>query len=170
MGLEEALFPSAFCQTTKEIEEERRLLYVAITRSMERCYLMNARQRFRNGQVNFTTPSRFIKEIDHQFILNTDGAPTIRKSTITATRSTSISTHTSGHTHLTPTTGMQTKGKKKAIRSEWAKDDRVNHRVFGNGTVLEVYRENDNDKIDIVFDGGVGKKTLLVTYAKLTRL
>mgnify|MGYP002514646056 CR=1 FL=1 len=170
VGLEEALFPSAFCQTTKEIEEERRLLYVAITRSMERCYLMNARQRFRNGQVNFTTPSRFIKEIDHQFILNTDGTPTIRKSTITATRSTSISTHTSGHTHLTPTTGMQTKGKKKAIRSEWAKDDRVNHRVFGNGTVLEVYRENDNDKIDIVFDGGVGKKTLLVTYAKLTRL
>ena len=61
------------------------------------------------------------------------------------------------------------RAKKRAIRSEWAKDDRVNHRVFGNGTVLAVYRENDNDKIDIQFDA-VGKKTLLVTYAKLERI
>ena len=94
----------------------------------------------------------------------------MRKSTASTTRSNSFTANTSGYTHLTPTTGMQTKGKKKAIRSEWAKNDRVNHRVFGNGTVLEVYRENDNDKIDILFDGGVGKKTLLVTYAKLTRI
>jgi DNA helicase-2/ATP-dependent DNA helicase PcrA len=57
VGLEENLFPSAFCQTVREIEEERRLLYVAITRSMERCFLTNAKQRFRNGQVAFTTPS-----------------------------------------------------------------------------------------------------------------
>lgn len=168
VGLEEALFPSAFCQTVKEIEEERRLLYVAITRSMEHCYLMNARQRFRNGQVAFTTPSRFIKEIDHQFILNMDSQPTIRK-TSSARGSSAVPMATPHRSNLTPTTGVQEKGKKRAIRSEWAKDDRVNHRVFGNGTVLAVYRENDNDKIDIQFDA-VGKKTLLVTYAKLERI
>jgi hypothetical protein len=43
------------------------------------------------------------------------------------------------------------------------------HRVFGKGTVLEVYRENDNEKIDILFDE-VGKKTLLLTYAKLEKV
>lgn len=163
VGMEENLFPSAFSQTLREIEEERRLLYVAITRSMDRCFLMNARQRFRNGQVTFTTPSRFLKEIDRQFVLNTDEvvhrpAPKREIPTITPT-----------YSHLTPTTGAKEKSKRKTIRSEWAKDDRVMHRVFGAGTVLDVYRENDNDKIDIQFDE-VGKKTLLVAYAKLERL
>lgn len=163
VGMEENLFPSAFSQTLREIEEERRLLYVAITRSMDRCFLMNARQRFRNGQVTFTTPSRFLKEIDRQFVLNTDEvvhrpAPKREIPTITPT-----------YSHLTPTTGAKEKSKRKTIRSEWAKDDRVLHRVFGAGTVLDVYRENDNDKIDIQFDE-VGKKTLLVAYAKLERL
>ena len=65
--------------------------------------------------------------------------------------------------------GEEKKSKKKAIRSEWAKDDCVMHRVFGKGTVLEVYRENDNEKIDILFEA-VGKKTLLLTYAKLEKI
>lgn len=163
VGMEENLFPSAFSQTLREIEEERRLLYVAITRSMDRCFLMNARQRFRNGQVTFTTPSRFLKEIDRQFVLNTDEVvhrPAPKKE---------IPTITPTYSHLTPTTGAKEKSKRKTIRSAWAKDDRVLHRVFGAGTVLDVYRENDNDKIDIQFDE-VGKKTLLVTYAKLERL
>ncbi len=163
VGLEENLFPSAFCQSLREIEEERRLLYVAITRSMERCYLMNAKQRFRNGQITFTTPSRFLKDIDRQFLLSQDGET---RRPQPATPAFSIA-HSSAH--LTPTTGMKEKSKKKTIRSEWQKDDRVAHRVFGAGTVLDVYRENDNDKIDILFDQ-VGKKTLLVTYAKLERL
>ncbi len=170
VGMEENLFPSAFCQTAREIEEERRLLYVAITRSMERCYMMWARQRFRNGQVTFTTPSRFLKDIDGQFILQTDGSKSARKPIPSARKEMSSSIHSvSANVHLTRTTGLQEKGKKKVIRSEWKKDDRVNHRVFGNGTVLAVYRENDNDKIDIQFDK-VGKKTLLVTYAKLERI
>jgi DNA helicase-2/ATP-dependent DNA helicase PcrA len=163
VGMEEGLFPSAFCQSAHEIEEERRLLYVAITRSMERCYLMNAKQRFRNGQVMFTTPSRFLKDIDRQFVLNQDDVAR-RPSSVS-----SVSATKSSHSHLTPATGAKEKSKKKAIRSEWSKDDLVMHRVFGAGTVLEIYRENDNDKIDILFDG-VGKKTLLVTYAKLERL
>jgi hypothetical protein len=58
---------------------------------------------------------------------------------------------------------------RKEVRSEWKKNDRVEHKVFGVGVVLDVYRENDNDKIDILFDN-VGRKTLLLTYAKLTRI
>lgn len=164
VGMEENLFPSAFCQSAREIEEERRLLYVAITRSMERCFLMNAKQRFRNGQVTFTTPSRFLKDIDQQFVLNKDAV-----SSRPLPKAPSMPMVSAGHAHLTPTTGAKEKSKKKTIRSEWQKDDRVLHRVFGAGTVLEVYRENDNDKIDILFDQ-VGKKTLLVTYAKLERI
>lgn len=168
VGLEENLFPSAFCQTVREIEEERRLLYVAITRSMERCHLTNAKQRFRNGQVTFTTPSRFLKDIDRQFVLSID---TTSPSHISARPSTLApsSPIMASRPHLTATTGAKEKGKKKVIRSSWSKDDRVMHRVFGAGTVLDVYRENDNDKIDILFEQ-VGKKTLLITYAKLERI
>lgn len=165
VGLEENLFPSAFCQTQREIEEERRLLYVAITRSMEYCHFMYAKQRFRNGQVAFTTPSRFLKEIDRQFVLNTDTAQPSRP--LSARSSSIVSSPLSSN--LTPTTGAKAKGKKKAIRSEWVKGDCVMHRVFGKGTVLDVYRENDNEKIDILFNE-VGKKTLLLTYAKLERI
>ena len=71
VGLEENLFPSQFCQAPKEIEEERRLLYVAITRAMERCYMTNARQRFRNGQTVFSSPSRFLKDIDTCYVQQT---------------------------------------------------------------------------------------------------
>ena len=163
VGLEENLFPSVFCQSVREIEEERRLFYVAITRSMERCYLTNAKQRFHNGQLVFSTPSRFLKDIDRQFILNKDEI--VRRPSPIMTPTIASPTHS----RLTPTTGAKEKTKKKTIRSEWQQNDRVTHRVFGAGTVLEVYRENDNDKIDIQFDQ-VGKKTLLVTYAKLERL
>ena len=64
--------------------------------------------------------------------------------------------------------GGSTAKTRKEVRSEWKKQDRVMHKVFGAGVVLDVYHENDNDKIDIQFDT-VGKKTLLLTYAKLTR-
>jgi DNA helicase-2/ATP-dependent DNA helicase PcrA len=131
---------------------------------MERCFLLNAKQRFRNGQVTFTTPSRFLKDIDQQFVLNKDAV-----SSRPLPKAPSMPMVSAGHAHLTPTTGAKEKSKKKTIRSEWQKDDRVLHRVFGAGTVFEVYRENDNDKIDILFDQ-VGKKTLLVTYAKLERI
>lgn len=169
VGLEENLFPSAFSQTQREIEEERRLLYVAITRSMEHCHLMNARQRFRNGQTTFTTPSRFIKEIDKQFVLNTDTMSRPMSSANSHPFREGLGVGSPTSSRLTPTTGAKEKSKKKAIRSEWAKDDCVMHRVFGKGTVLEVYRENDNEKIDILFDE-VGKKTLLLTYAKLEKI
>ena len=169
VGLEEGLFPSAFSMTAREIEEERRLLYVAITRSMEHCHLMNAKQRFRNGQTTFTTPSRFLKEIDRQFVLNTDTMPRPMSSANAHPFREGVGVGSLTSSRLTPTTGAKEKSKKKALRSEWAKDDRVMHRVFGQGTVLEVYRENDNEKIDIQFDT-VGKKTLLLTYAKLERV
>ena len=169
VGLEEGLFPSAFSMTAREIEEERRLLYVAITRSMEHCHLMNAKQRFRNGQTTFTTPSRFLKEIDRQFVLNTDTMPRPMSSANSHPFREGVGVGSLTSSRLTPTTGAKEKSKKKALRSEWAKDDRVMHRVFGQGTVLEVYRENDNEKIDIQFDT-VGKKTLLLTYAKLERV
>ena len=172
VGLEENLFPSQFCQAPKEIEEERRLLYVAITRAMERCYLTYARQRFRNGQTQFSSPSRFLKDIDTCYVQQTQ---TMSMSTPQPSRvqptTTIMSSSTSSNSKLKSVSkqvGGNTSKTRKEVRSEWKKQDRVVHKVFGAGLVLDVYHENDNDKIDIQFDN-VGKKTLLLTYAKLTR-
>ena len=166
VGMEENLFPSQFCVKPSEIEEERRLLYVAITRAMERCQLSYARQRFRHGQVAFSSPSRFLKDIDRQYFEisrrpvenKTTGIPTFRPIAPPSAFSVPAS--------ASPVTNHQS-----PLSSDWKTGDRVSHRVFGEGTVVRVYRDEitENDKIEIKFDTA-GTKTLLLTHARLERV
>ena len=73
VGLEENIFPSPIAAASmRELEEERRLLYVAITRAEKHCILTNAKNRFRYGKVEFDNPSRFLHEIDPKLIENDD--------------------------------------------------------------------------------------------------
>ena len=171
-GLEENLFPSQFCTKPQEIEEERRLLYVAITRAMERCFLSFARQRFRNGQMAFNSPSRFLNDIDRQFFRLERQAPkpqtynSVPKSAVSIQPSV-VRIQTSAFSHQPSAVSHQT----FAVPSSWKEGDRVNHRVFGDGTVQRVYHDEvtENDKIEINFDKQ-GTKTLLLTHAKLERI
>ena len=79
VGLEENIFPSPMCvNSMRELEEERRLLYVAITRAEKHCILTCAQNRFRYGRMEFDTPSRFIRDIDPS-LLYVDSANTIFK-------------------------------------------------------------------------------------------
>ena len=161
VGLEEQLFPSQFCIKPSEIEEERRLLYVAITRAEEQCYLSFARQRFRNGSFTFNSPSRFLQDIDRQYFeMTRPVAPKIQ------TTPTTPIIRNIPSSPKTPVSGATT----SLTNAAWKPDDRVSHRVFGVGTVLRVYRDEvtENDKIEIRFDTQ-GAKTLLLTHAKLER-
>ena len=186
VGLEENLFPSPFCETEKEMEEERRLLYVAITRAEQQCFITYANQRWKNGQPTFNAPSRFIRDIDPQYITRGSSVPTMMPPWIEQPRTprTMMSHPTTRPTEqlrqatVTPPARPATlKAVKQlpkqpmpdAVISEWKEGDRIAHKVFGKGTVKCVYKENDNEKIDIVFDDK-GKKTLLLTYAKLERI
>ena len=173
VGLEENLFPSPFCQNESELEEERRLLYVAITRAEQECYLTYASQRWKNGQVNFSNPSRFLKDIDRQYIQQLS-APSAEpspweRSAVSYQPSAVSYQPTVSPRNLKPTTGIRQKTEQQAVASEWNKGDRIDHKVFGKGTVQRVYRENENDKIEIDFDDK-GMKTLLLAYAKLNRI
>jgi DNA helicase-2/ATP-dependent DNA helicase PcrA len=161
VGMEENLFPSQFCTSPHEIEEERRLLYVAITRAMDECCLSFARQRFRNGSVTFASPSRFLNDIDREFFevnRKPAAAPMPERSDFRPAMP------------ARPVTPVRAEAA-GAMAKEWKKDDRVAHRVFGQGTVLRVYRDEmtENDKIEIHFDTQ-GTKTLLLTHAKLERI
>ena len=174
VGLEENLFPSQFCVKPSEIEEERRLLYVAITRAMERCYLSFARQRFRNGQIAFNSPSRFLKDIDRQYMEMSRPASPDRIQTAVRPQ-TEYRPHYTVNPSVSPESGLSAMRSVSAAVSPqsglFAPDDRVTHRVFGLGTVVRVYRDEvtENDKIEIRFDTQ-GTKTLLLTHAKLEKV
>ena len=178
VGMEENLFPSQFAVRPQEIEEERRLLYVAITRAMEQCYISFARQRFRNGSFAFNSPSRFLNDIDRQFFeLSRPSAPVAP--TIPRVSGTPSFTSSTRLTKVTPasTPSLSGEGRGEAslplqgeLEGVWHPGDRVSHRVFGIGTVTRVYRDEvtENDKIEISFDTQ-GTKTLLLSHAKLDR-
>ena len=157
VGLEENLFPSQFAVKPSEVEEERRLLYVAITRAMEQCYLSFAKQRFRNGSFSFASQSRFFNDIDRRF-MGVERAAVPKVQSVPNIPIIQSAPKTPVRQEQTP------------ITSSWKAGDRVSHRVFGQGTVMRVYRDEvtENDKIEIAFDTQ-GTKTLLLTHAKLER-
>ncbi len=81
VGLEEELFPNQCAQTSpREMEEERRLFYVAITRAKDYCFLTHAKTRFHYGTTDYHEPSRFIKEIDERYLLGNGGARVAQRS------------------------------------------------------------------------------------------
>lgn len=179
-GMEENLFPSQFCTKPGEIEEERRLLYVAITRAMERCYLSYARQRFRNGQMAFNSPSRFLNDIDRQYmeVEKQRSVPFggtrplldgfLRTPSQKNAPEREYSLPERGERKVVCVSGLTAEG---GLSAAWKGGERVMHRVFGDGTVVRVYRDEvtENDKIEINFDTR-GTKTLLLTHAKLEKI
>ena len=178
-GLENGVFPSKHdLEDLRGLEEERRLFYVAITRAMERCYLCYAKRRFVNGDSRPQTRSMFLNDIDRQYIKSSYAYDTYNEvkphwsfnypSTAAFSQSQQIpSTPTIPVRPVTPVSGATS----EIASSVWKAGERVTHRVFGEGTVVRVYRDEvtENDKIEIHFDKQ-GTKTLLLTHAKLERI
>ena len=176
VGMEENLFPSQMSVRPQEIEEERRLLYVAITRAMEQCHLSFAQQRFRNGKTEFSSPSRFLSEIDRNCIYinaprynytytNMYGAPRVESTPP------KVSPSAPAHSSVVIPPRRHISAAKSDALSQYKEGDCVSHRTFGIGTVVRAYTDPDsgNDKIEIRFDQH-GTKTLLLTYAKLAKI
>ena len=186
VGMEEELFPSPFSvENERELEEERRLFYVAITRAEELCFISYAKSRFRNGKTNFSNPSRFIKDIDEQFLdlpaehkikqsRNGDWDDDLenerrhfQSSSFKEKKSfNSISELPIIPKRLIklPTSGYE--NKTPLHNSSIPVGVFVKHAVFGIGKVLETSISNGNEKVDIDF-GEKGVKSLLLKFAKL---
>jgi DNA helicase-2/ATP-dependent DNA helicase PcrA len=189
-GLEEGLFPNPNTSFDDfSIEEERRLLYVGITRAMKKCFLTYAKSRLKYGDYASAMPSRFLEEVkesDSTEMITSYGTP------ISALRSGRSSfdndfVSTSRVFNGTPTIGNRTFGTKKfgSSRSSYAQDDapddysqvesssnglrkgaRVLHEIFGEGRVLELSGKGDNAKAVVSFDNA-GRKNLMLKFAKL---
>lgn len=183
VGMEEELFPSPFStQSERELEEERRLFYVAITRAEERCFISYAKSRFKNGKTNFSNPSRFIKDIDPQFL---EMPQEDTKSAQTRIRDWDDDMETERKRFqssfskpifdepIIPATpkrlvklGASDNNKVPVENATIPKGAFVKHGVFGIGKVLETSIVNGNEKADIDF-GEKGVKSLLLKFAKL---
>jgi DNA helicase II / ATP-dependent DNA helicase PcrA len=169
VGLEEDLFPSQMMmQSREDLEEERRLFYVATTRAMERLYLTYATTRYRFGRLLDCEPSRFISEIDPECVKVTKRAVASfhhsekneEKSGFIGLKRPPLRTGNTAKLHV-PSPDF-----KPSNTNNLSANALVEHPKFGFGKVVKVEIEGLNKKATIQFEN-FGEKTLLLSFAKL---
>lgn len=176
-GMEETIFPGAsavFGDDPSELEEERRLCYVGITRAMKKLTLTSANQRMRNGEMNFNRPSRFINEIPRHLVKQTYGAvlKPETESKPTEFSRTKASLYTKDHKNPFANNPYIQKGMGSASPAgapDYQVGDRVSHTKFGQGIVRSLTKLTNDYEVVIEFDG-FGQRKLRSSFAKLTKL
>ena len=169
VGLEENIFPSPMCSDSmRGLEEERRLLYVAITRAEKHCFLTCAQNRFRYGRMEFDTPSRFIRDIDPRF-LQIEGEksslpriqPRIQPRSTPQPSQPPFSTVSLSSPSSSPQSSPSS--------SPLIPGDIIEHSRFGIGEVIKIEGTGDICKATISFRNS-GTKQLLLKFAKYNKL
>ena len=176
-GMEETIFPGAsavFGDDPSELEEERRLCYVGITRAMKKLTLTSANQRMRNGEMNFNRPSRFINEIPRHLVKQTYGAvlKPETESKPTEFSRTKASLYTKNRKNPFANNPYIQKGMGSASPAgapDYQVGDRVSHTKFGQGIVRSLTKLTNDYEVVIEFDG-FGQRKLRSSFAKLTKL
>ncbi len=190
VGLEENIFPSPMCaDSPRQLEEERRLLYVAITRAERHCFLTNAKNRFRYGKMEFDNPSRFLHDIDSSFVTEEsegfgrtfgggfdDGGYGSRmpwdredddellRGNFKPVRSVKAARRVLGDASPAPSSASFS-----SSAGELHKGSRIEHQRFGVGVVLQIEGKGENAKATVEFVNS-GTKQLLLKFARFTIL
>jgi DNA helicase-2/ATP-dependent DNA helicase PcrA len=162
-GLDEGLFPhSRTLMDPAQVEEERRLAYVGITRAERQLYVTNAVTRTMYGRISAYMPSRFLAEIPPQFMEDYH-----RKSAMPQSRTTAVP----GKQRVSILTKSVASSlpKKHAVTDTFAKGDKVRHKIWGIGTVLDVIGEGPNMQMKIQFPTK-GVRQVVVKYAPLEKI
>jgi len=155
-GMEDGIFPHSRTLGEKdEIEEERRLAYVGLTRARQRLYISRAEYRSTWGAPNYNPPSRFLDEIPEEVIEWRNQGRSSSPSLVTRSR--------------VATTPPPRATGKKSVAMELAVGERVSHDTFGLGTVVAVAGAGDKAEATINF-GQYGEKRLLLRYAPVEKL
>ncbi|MDT9027645.1 DNA helicase PcrA [Rossellomorea yichunensis] len=164
MGLEEGVFPhSRSLMEEDEMEEERRLAYVGITRAEEQLYLTNAQMRTLFGQTKMNPVSRFIQEIPAELL---DDVMAEKKSAFTPFgKSAKAPTRPAPRKPVSRPVQMTTGGESVA----WQVGDKAQHKKWGTGTVVSVKGSGDSVELDIAFPSPMGIKRLLAKFAPIEK-
>lgn len=164
-GMEEGIFPgSQAMYSEEELEEERRLAYVGITRAKEKLYLVNAQQRMLYGTTSRNMPSRFIREIPSDVVEDIS----------TRVHSTNVSRFASLKTAHAPTSSSAHKfgqaGNVSAQpHAEYKVGDTVVHKSFGTGTILSLQPMGNDTLMEVAFDKA-GTKKMMANFARLEKV
>ena len=183
VGLEENLFPSQLSMNSyRELEEERRLFYVAITRAEEHCFLSFAKSRFKYGKMEFSSPSRFLKDIDVRYLNVPQEEQTVRRPTENAARfqpSSRFAPRTEVKIERQRVEPVRPATMPKFTRVSAASPrpsvgstpnglqvgNIIEHERFGVGEVMKVEGAGDNCKATVKFRNA-GEKQLLLKFAR----
>lgn len=165
-GMEEGIFPGTRSMNNPEdIEEERRLAYVAVTRAKTKLYITHAKTRMLFGQTNRNLQSRFIKEIDKEYVERIDG-------TFKAPKKKSnegIVAQNNSYTLQSQMTAMKLEAARKNAAVDYSAGERIKSPVFGEGTILSVKKMGGDSLLEVAFDEK-GTKKLMANYAKIVKI
>lgn len=173
-GMEDGLFPGfgAICaeNPTAEIEEERRLAYVGITRAKERLSISCARMRMIRGETQYNKVSRFVKEIPRELLAGTiqkEKMPDIPKPSMMAKNAFSAKPMALRRTGVPEARNFGNSAMKKSL--DYAVGDTVSHLKFGTGVVKQIIDGGRDYEVTVDFSG-VGVKKMFASFAKLKKL
>lgn len=176
-GMEENIFPGSmavFGDDPTEMEEERRLCYVGITRAMKKLTLTCAARRMRNGDLTFNRPSRFIHEIPRHLLQQTNAAPLRSQGTAPVSsqhnQKKPVSTASSGDPFAAnPYIRKGFAGLSSGSAPDYKAGDRVTHTKFGTGKVISLEKLDNDYEVVVEFED-FGNRKLRSSFAKLKKL
>jgi DNA helicase-2/ATP-dependent DNA helicase PcrA len=173
-GMEENLFPSQMMLNSRtDLEEERRLFYVAITRAEKKLFLCHAQSRYKFGRIQNNEPSRFIEEIDAAYINASTKHHTVNSISAAPTTSQYAKNLVQGIKNQQQKVGTNAKNAyvpsadfEPSDTSALEEGMKVEHPKFGFGKVITIDTSGANRKAKVNFSN-FGEKTLLLSFAKL---
>ncbi|UUX35524.1 DNA helicase PcrA [Fundicoccus culcitae] len=173
VGMEEGLFPlRRSMENEDDLEEERRLAYVGMTRAEKVLYLVSAKSRLFYGRYQQNLPSRFIDEIDDQYLerMGQSFQQRIQSNRVTVTsrnayRGSSASNKVALNNHRPVKTTIH----QSTEKVDWLVGDKVDHKVWGIGTVVQVKQNKQETTLSIAFESQ-GIKQLLVGFAPIKKI
>lgn len=166
VGMEENIFPSArSMESEADIEEERRLAYVAITRAKKNLYLSHSVERMLFGTTNRNRPSRFLKELPTEYLEHSQ-QEILRSNKSTNTNVITAPTNISLQAQLA---NKKRTEKQSTPSIDFAVGDRVSHNIFGQGTVLSATKMSNDTMLEVAFDSK-GTKKIMANFAKIKKV
>lgn len=164
-GLEEGIFPSSrSLDNEADLEEERRLAYVAVTRAKKKLYFTSASGRLLYGQTQRNITSRFIKEAGRELVEKHDNTTLVNNKDegITAMQSASLQQQLARNRMLQKAASIKTP-------AEYFEGERISHNIFGEGVIVSVQKMANDALLEIAFDK-VGTKKIMANFAKLKKI
>ena len=170
VGMEEGLFPlSRAASDPSELEEERRLAYVGITRAEKKLYITNAFSRTMYGRPQNNQPSRFIDEIEDKDLEFVNPIQSNSSMSIPFAKSSERATSQVYRPKTRIETAKKASGAVGANKKTWNVGDQVSHKAWGKGVVVKVNGSGEDMELDIAF-ASQGVKRLLAAFAPIKKI